>query len=385
MFSKHRCFISLSILIIGSIVLSACAPAVTPATSEPVATQAPATPAPAKTQSETIKIGLFLPDKKMERYETKDKPFFEAKLKELCPNCELIVNIADSDVTEQQNAVEQAITNGVKVIAIMAVDTKAIAVVADNAKKAGIPVLAYSRLLENSDGVTVNVAFQLADIGIAQAKSLVEALDKKGLEKAKIAMINGSAADSNMARLRDGAMSVFQPLIDKGTLEIVKSIDTPDWDPTKAQSEMEQILTETGGKIDGVYVMNDGMASGVFAAFNSAGITPIPPITGLDCDLAAVQRIIVGQQYSSVYLPIKDMAEKSAEISYALATTGKVPEAMIMGTMNNGAIDVPSVFIPVVNVDKTNLQEKIIKTNFWTVDNICTAEYLEACKAAGLK
>ena len=383
MFRLNRRLTLICILMIASFILGACAPASTPVATQPSAEQP--TVAAAPTKAEPIKIGLFLPDKKTARYETKDKPYFEAKLKEICPNCEFISDISNSDPVEQQNAVEQAITNGAKVIAIMAVDTKAAAVIADNAKKAGVPVIAYSRLLENSDGVTVNIAFALADIGKAQAQSLIGALDKEGITNPKIVMINGSPTDSNMPPIRDGAMSVFQPLVDAGKLTIVKTVDTPDWDPSKAQSEMEQVLTETGGKFDGVYVMNDGMASGVFAAINSAGIKPIPPITGLDCELAAIQRILVGQQYSSVYLPIKDMADRAAEIAYALATTGKVPQDMIGGTINNGAIDVPSVYIPVVNVDKSNIKEKIIDTNFWTVDDICTPEFLDACKAAGLK
>jgi D-xylose transport system substrate-binding protein len=148
---------------------------------------------------------------------------------------------------------------------------------------------------------------------------------------------------------------------------------------------MEQILTETGGEIDGVYVMNDGMASGVLAALNSAGIQPIPPITGLDAELAAVQRILTGDQYSSVFLPIENMATTAAEIAYALATTGEAPADLIDGTINNGAIDVPSVFIPVENVDITNIKEKIIDTGFWTLDDICTPEFEQACKDAGLK
>jgi D-xylose transport system substrate-binding protein len=406
MFRLNRLFTLISIFMITAMLLAACAPAAPAPTQAPAeppkATEAPApvetaapapteapvvvpTEAPAPAETGPIKIGLFLPDKKTARYETKDRPFFEAKLKEICPDCELISDISDSDPVAQQNAVEQAITNGVKAIAIMAVDTKAAAVIADNAKAAGIPVIAYSRLLENSDGVTVNIAFALADIGRAQAKSLVEALDKKGIANPQIVMVNGSATDSNMPPIRDGAMEVFQPLIDAGKLTIVQSVDTPDWDPSKAQSEMEQILTATGGKVDGVYVMNDGMASGVAAAIIAAGISPVPPITGLDCELAAIQRILVGQQYSSVYMPISTMAEQAAVIAYALATTGKIPDGMASGTINNGAIDVPSVSIPVVNVDSTNIQSNIIDTGFWTYEDICTPEFMDACTAAGLK
>jgi D-xylose transport system substrate-binding protein len=382
MLRQNRLYTLMCTIFIAAMLLASCAPAATPTAEQPPAAQATVA---APTQAEAIKIGIFLPDKKTMRYDTKDRPLFEKRLKEICPTCELIANIADSDATEQQTAVEQAITNGAKVVAVMAVDTKAAAVIADYAKARNVYVIAYSRLLENSDGVTVNIAFALADIGKAQAQSLIEALDKKGIANPQIVMVNGGPTDSNMPPIRDGAMEVFQPLVDAGKLTIVKTVDTPDWDPTKAQSLMEQILTETGGKVDGVYVMNDGMASGVLAAINAAGISPVPPITGLDCELAAIQRMLVDEQYSSVYLPIGDMATKAAEIAYALATTGKVPEGLVGGTINNGAIDVPSVYIDVVNVDKTNIKEKIIDTGFWTLDDICTADFEEACVAAGLK
>lgn len=384
MLRPNRFFILLTTIFIATILLAACAtPTTEPPAAEEPAAEEPAEEAPA--EAESLKVGIFLPDKKTMRYETKDRPLFEARVKEICPDCEVISNIADSDPVEQQNAVEQAITNGAKVVAIMAVDTKAAAVVADYAKAAGVSVIAYSRLLENSDGVTVNIGFALEDIGIAQAESLVEALEARGIENPEIVMINGSATDSNMIPIRDGALSVFQPLVDEGKLTIVQTVDTPDWDPTKAQSEMEQILTATGGKVDGVYVMNDGMASGVLAAVNSAGIKPVPPITGLDCELAAIQRILVDQQYSSVYLPIDSMAAQAGDIAYALATTGTFPQDLVARTVNNGAIDVPSVDIAVVNVDKSNIQEKIIDSGFWTVDEICTPEFEEACVAAGLK
>jgi len=384
MLRPNRFFVLLTIIFITTILLAACAtPTAEPPVAEEPAAEEPAEEAPA--EAEPLKLGIFLPDKKTMRYETKDRPLFEARVMEICPDCEVISNIADSDPVEQQNAVEQAITNGAKVVAIMAVDTKAAAVQADYAKAAGVPVIAYSRLLENSDGVTVNIGFALEDIGIAQAESLVEALEARGIENPEIVMVNGSATDSNMLPIRDGALSVFEPLVDAGKLTIVKTVDTPDWDPTKAQSEMEQILTATGGKVDGVYVMNDGMASGVLAAINSAGIKPVPPITGLDCELAAIQRILVDQQYSSVYLPIDSMAAQAADIAYALATTGTFPQDLVSRTVNNGAIDIPSVDIAVVNVDKSNIQEKIIDSGFWTVDEICTPEFEEACEAAGLK
>lgn len=372
--------------LVVAFVLTACGPTTTPTVQEPAApadTAVPATVAPV--QEEPIKIGLFLPDKKTMRYDTKDRPYFEAKLKELCPNCELIYSNVDADATAQLSAVQAAIVNGVKVIVLMAVDSNAVAVAVDAAEAAGIPVVAYSRPIYNSTGVTVQIQVSLAEIGIAQAKALVEDMTAKGIAKPNIIMINGGPADGNMAIIKEGAMSVFQPLVDAGKLTILESVDTPDWDPTKAQEEMTQLLTAYAGTtIDGIYVMNDGMAGGVIAALNAAGIDPMPPVTGLDADLAALQRILSGQQLESVYMPIQAVADLAAEIAYSLATTGEVPAALISGTFDNKAKQVPAVTIPVVSVNATNMMETVIAEGFWTVDQICTADFKAACVAAGL-
>ncbi len=389
MFHLKRFFPFIGVFIIAAFLISACGPSTTPTAAQPTAAQATtaAQPTTATTSTaKTIKIGLFLPDKKTARWDSKDRPYFEAKLKEICPDCEFLYTNVDADATAQLIAVQTAITNGANVVAVSAVDSKAAAAIADYAKAAGVPVIAYSRPIENSDGVTVNIGFNLEDIGVAQAQALVDALDKKGVANPQIVMINGGPSDANMPPIKAGAMKVFQPLIDAGKLTILDSVDTPDWDPTKAQNEMQQILTASAGKkIDGIYVMNDGMAGGVVAALTAAGIDPLPPVTGLDCELAAVQRILVGQQLMCVYLPIKAMADAAAQMAYDLATKGEVSADMIQGSLNNGAIDVPAAFIPVGSVDVTNIKETLIAEEFWTVDDICTPDFNDACKAAGLK
>lgn len=380
MFRPNRFFSTMCLLIITAFLFTACGTAATP-------TAAPATVAPtaAPTQASPIKIGFFLPDTSTARYDTKDKPLFEADLSAICPTCQVIYDNSPHDPSEQLSAVEAALTNGVKVVTIMAVDTKAAATIADKAKAAGVPVVSYSRLLQNSDGVTVNLAFNLTDYGKAQAQSLIDALNKKGIANPKIVQILGAANDSNVPVMEAGHMDVFKPLVDAGKLTIIKTENTPNWDPATAQNEMQQIITETGGQIDGVLTENDGMAGGIIQAFKTAGISPIPPVVGGDCDLAAIQRIVAGEQWSSGYLPIPMIAEYAAKVSYGLATTGQVPAGMVTGTTNNGSIDVPTVFIPVGVVDITNVKSTIIADNVWTVDQICTPEFDAACKAAGLK
>jgi D-xylose transport system substrate-binding protein len=271
------------------------------------------------------------------------------------------------------------------VIAIMAVDTKAAAIIADKAKAAGVPVISYSRLLMNSDGVSYSVLADVPAIGRGQAQGLVDRLNELKIANPQIVMINGSPADSNMPLMKEGAMQVFGPLVKAGKLTIAKSYDTPGWDPAKAQSEMQQALTALGNKVDGVFAMNDGTAGGIVAAFLAAGINPIPPITGGDCDLAAMQRILVGQQLGSSYFPITTMAETAAVMAYDLATTGTVPADMIQTKVNNGSKDIPAALAGSVFVTKSNMKATVIADGWWTVDQICTPEFDAAGKAAGLK
>jgi D-xylose transport system substrate-binding protein len=340
---------------------------------------------PAKAQTEPIKIALLLPDANTARYDTKDMPAFKAKLAAICPSCKLIYNNAKSDANAQLSAAEAALANGAKVIAIMAVDTKAAAIIADKAKAAGVPVISYSRLLMNSDGVSYAVLADVPAIGRGQAQGLVDRLNELKIANPQIVMINGSPADSNMPLMKEGAMQVFGPLVKAGKLTIAKSYDTPGWDPAKAQSEMQQALTALGNKVDGVFAMNDGTAGGIVAAFLAAGINPIPPITGGDCDLAAMQRILVGQQLGSSYFPITTMAETAAVMAYDLATTGTVPADMIQTKVNNGAKDIPAALAGSVFVTKSNMKATVIADGWWTVDQICTPEFDAAGKAAGLK
>jgi D-xylose transport system substrate-binding protein len=199
-------------------------------------------------------------------------------------------------------------------------------------------------------------------------------------------MINGAPTDNNAKLFKEGAHSVFDPLVKAGKLTIAKEYDTPDWSPNQAQNEMQQALTALGNKVDGVYCANDGTASGAIAAMRAAGINPLPPVTGQDAELAAIQRILVGQQYMTIYKAIRPEADAAAQLAYDLLTHTPVPAQMTQDkTTNNGTIDVPSVLLTPVVVTKSNINSTVVQDGFWTVQQICTSEYANACKAAGLQ
>jgi D-xylose transport system substrate-binding protein len=382
------------------LVLTACG-APTPAPTSAPATQAPApTQAPAMTEAPTAmaetptaaaassggKIALLLPETKTTRYETADRPDFEAKMKELCPSCEIIYSNANQDATQQLSQAEAALTNGAQVLVLDPVDSAAAGAIADKAKAQGVPVIAYDRLILNSDGVSYYVSFDNVGVGKLQAQSLIDKLNSMGVTDPTIVMINGSPTDNNASLFKQGAHSVFDPLVSAGKLTIAKEYDTPDWSPDQAQTEMQQALTALSNKVDGVYAANDGTASGAIAAMKSAGLNPLPPITGQDAQLSAIQSILVGEQYMTVYKAIKPEAEAAAQLAYDLLTKTPVPADMTSGnTANNGKIDVPFVQLTPVAVTKDNIKSTVVADGFWTVADICTADYAAACTAAGLQ
>jgi D-xylose transport system substrate-binding protein len=377
-------------LLVGVLLLSACAsatptaaPTNAPSTS---ATQMPATAAPTQAGASGGTIALLLPETKTARYETADRPDFEAKFKELCPTCTIIYSNANQDADAQLSQAEAALTNGAQVLVLDPVDSAAAGGIADKAKAQGVPVIAYDRLILNSDAVNYYISFDNTEVGKLQAQSLVDELNTLGKTNPTIVMINGSPTDNNASLFKAGAHSVFDPLVAAGQLTIAKEYDTPDWSPDQAQTEMTQALTALGNKVDGVYAANDGTASGAIAAMKAAGLAPLPPVTGQDAELAAIQRILVGDQYMTVYKAIKPEAEAAAELAYDLLTNTPVPASMTNGkTVNNSVIDVPSVLLTPVAVTKDNIATTIVADGFWTVDQICTTDYAAACTAAGLK
>jgi D-xylose transport system substrate-binding protein len=326
------------------------------------------------------KIALLLPESKTTRYEQQDRPNFERKVKELCSSCQVLYSNADQDPAKQQQQAEAAITNGAKVLVLDAVDVKSAAAIVQRAKQSKIAVISYGRLVANAD-LDYYVSIDPYKVGQQQGKALLDALKQRGKTSPSIVMINGSPTDSNAGPYKKGAHSVLDPAV-----KVAKEYDTPDWSPDKAQQEMEQAITAVGAnRIDGVYVANDGMASGVIAAMKGARIDPAArPVTGQDAEAAAIQRILAGQQLMTVYQPIKRIAETSAELAVALAT-GKTPPDIAKQKVNNGAKDVPSVLLDTIVVTKDNVKDTVIADGFLTAQQICTAEYKQACQAAGIQ
>lgn len=327
----------------------------------------------------TCKIAFLLPEKKTARYETQDLPNFKNRLKELGLTEEsLIYNNANQDATAQQQQAEAALTNGAKVLVLDPVDSDAAGKIAELAKSQGVPVIAYDRMVKGSTGVSYYVSFENEEVGRLQGTALLAAL--AGRTFPTIVMLHGSPTDDNSTLYKQGATSIL-----KDKVNIAREYDTPEWSADNAQKEMEQILTTLNNKVDGVYAANDGLASGAIAAMKAAGLQPLPPVTGQDAELAAIQRILVGEQYMTVYKAIRPEAEAAAELAYALCVGDRPNESKVNFLINNGQRDVPSILLKPISVNKDNIKDTVMADRFWSVDQICTAEFKPYCDALGIR
>src|SRR4051794_11556574 len=333
----------------------------------------------ATSATKAAKIGLLLPEIKTTRYEQHDRPTFTNKVKELCPSCKVIYQNANQDAQKQQTQADAMLANGVKVLVLDAVDPASVGPIVKEAQSGHVPVIAYDRLISKQP-IAYYVSFDNVRQGRIQAQSLVDGLGGKGKP---IVMINGAPSDPSAGDYKKGAHEVFDK---NGVVKIAKEFDNPDWSPDKAQREMEQAITALGKSgFAGVYSANDGMASGAIAAMKSAGIDPTTrPISGGDAEVAAIQRILRGSQYSTIYLRIKDQAEKSAEIAADLATGKQVPPDLASAKVDNGFGPIPSVLLTPIALTKKNIADTVIKDGFYKLSDICTTEYAKDCKAAGL-
>src|SRR6476661_4109539 len=316
------------------------------------------------------KIALLLPESKTTRYETFDRPLFEAAIKASCSDCQVIYSNADQDASKQQQQAEAALTQGASVLVLDPVDGKAAASVVASAKSSGVPVVAYDRFI---DGADYYVSFDNETVGKIQAQTLVDTIKAGGKTSGDIVMINGSPTDPNAASFKKGAHSV----LDSSGFKIAAEYDTPDWSPDKAQAWMEGQISAVKGNLVGVYAANDGTGGGAIAALKAGGVNPLPPVTGQDSELAAIQRILAGDQAMTIYKPVPPEAEAAAKAAIALANKQK--PASTADTQG-----VPSTILDPIAVTKDTVKDTIVKDNVYKVADICTGSFAAACTAAGL-
>ena len=305
-----------------------------------------------------LTIGMSIDDLRLERWQ-KDRDIFVKKAENL--GAKVFVQSANGDASAQISQIENMINRNVDVLVIIPLNGEVLGNVIAEAKKEGIKVLAYDRLINNAD-IDFYVSFDNEKVGELQAKSVVEAKPE-----GNYFLMGGSPVDNNAKLFRKGQMKVLQPLIDSGKIKVVGDQWVDSWLAEKALQIMENALTANKNNIDAVVASNDATAGGAIQALSAQGLSGKVAISGQDADLAAIKRIVDGTQTMTVYKPITKLADKAAEIA---VTLGKNEKTTSNAELNNGLKNVPSYLLDPIAVNKDNIDDTIIKDGFHTKDAI---------------
>jgi D-xylose transport system substrate-binding protein len=305
-----------------------------------------------------VKIGFSMDTLKEERWQ-RDKDLVEARAKEV--GATVLVQVANGDDKVQTQQAENLLTQGVDVLLVAPHNGEIAASIVDSAKRQGVPVISYDRLIRNSD-VDLYVSHQVEKLGEMQAQY---ALDHA--PKGNYVLVKGSETDNNAILLNQGQMKILQPAIDRKDIKIVANQFAKDWKAVEALNITENALTQNNNDIVAVVASNDGTAGGAIEALEGQKLAGKVVVTGQDADLAACQRIVVGKQSMTVYKPIKPLADAAVDAAIKLAHHETV-EAK--DKINNGKKDVPSILLEPISVDKSNINQTVIKDGYQKLEAV---------------
>ena len=313
------------------------------------------------TQDDGITIGLSLDTLKEARWQA-DRDMFVKRAGEL--GAEVLVLAANSDDTVQISDVEKLITNKVDVLVVVPHDGTAMAKAVAMAHDAGIPVIAYDRVIRDSD-LDLYVSFDNVRVGELQARFLVDHLPRPG--KGRIVRIYGAKTDNNAALFKQGQDLVLGPLVARGDIEVIHEDWAEDWKPENAKRIVNAAITAKGASFDAVLASNDGTAGGAIQALSEEGLAGKVLVTGQDAETVALQRIAAGTQTMTIYKPLRTLAQGAAELAVRMAGKRIV---VAPKTVNNGQTDVPAVLYDVVTVTKGNIGDTVIRDGLATYDEV---------------
>lgn len=324
-------------------------------------------------------IGIAMPTKSSARWisdgDSMVKQFTEA-------GYDTDLQYAEDDIPNQLAQIENMITKGVDVLVIAAIDGTTLSNALENAAASGIKVIAYDRLIRDSGNVDYYATFDNFKVGVQQATSLVNGLKERfGDGPYNVELFGGSPDDNNAYFFYDGAMSVLQPLIDAGTVNIVSGqtgmdkVGTLRWDGAVAQARMDNLLSAyyTDKQVNGVLSPYDGLSIGILSSLKGVGYgsgdMKMPIVTGQDAEVPSVKSILAGEQYSTVFKDTRELARVTVGMVNALLE-GTEPEINDTKTYDNGVKVVPSYLLEPVSVDKSNWEEVLIGSGYYTMDQI---------------
>ncbi|MEV1288471.1 substrate-binding domain-containing protein [Micromonospora sp. NPDC049679] len=326
------------------------------------------------------KIGVILPDSASSaRWETADRKFLEEAFK--AAKVDYVIQNAQGDKTQFQTIADQMITNGVTALMIVNLDSGTGKAVLDKAKSQGVATIDYDRLTLGGSA-QYYVSFDNEAVGKLQGEGLVKCLTDKGAKTPVVAELNGSPTDNNATLFKNGYDSVLKAKYD--AKEYTKGPDqsVPQWDNTEAGTIFEQMLTQTGGKIDGVLAANDGLGNAVISVLKKNKLNGKVPVTGQDATVQGLQNILAGDQCMTVYKAIKKEAQAAADLAISVAKGDKKETGQTVKDPE-GNRDVPAVLLAPQSITKENVKD-VVTDGFVTKAELCTAAFAAACTAAGI-
>jgi len=323
-----------------------------------------------------VKVGVAMPTQSLQRWNQDGanlKALLEAK------GYEVDLQYANNDVALQVSQIENMILNGADILIIASIDGSALGTVLAVAKEEGIPVIAYDRLIMETDAVSYFTTFDNYKVGVMQGQYIVDALDLDNLEgSVNVEIFAGSPDDNNALHVSIVGFSVLDPYIKSGKIIIpsgqieFEKVATPQWSSEKAQARMDNLIAANysdGKKLHAVLCPNDSTALGVINSLTGAGFDEYPIITGQDCDIATVKNIIAGKQSMSIFKDTRILAARAVAMVEAIVN-GQEPEINDTQSYFNGIFYVPTYLCEPVFADINNYEELLIESGYYTREQI---------------
>lgn len=304
-----------------------------------------------------IKIGFSLGTLKEERW-IKDRDILMAKVKEL--GADILVQNANNNDNDQLKQVRYLLDQGIDILIIVPNDLRKASYAVELAKRKGVKVISYDRLVLNSD-IDMYISFDNVKVG----KFMAEYALKKS-PRGNYVIINGPISDNNTNMIKEGYDKILEPKVKKGDIEIICEERAPNWMKEYAFKVTDELI-QAGNKIDVIIAGNDGLADGVIEALSEHRLAGKTIVVGQDADLTACQRVVEGTQLMTVYKPIEKLAEATAKVAISLA---RGENLNIQNTIYNGKYYVPYYVLEPIVVDKKNIDNTVIKDGFHMKDDV---------------
>ena len=313
-----------------------------------------------------IKIGLSFSDFATERWKNEDTLMTALAKK---AGADVITQVANQDAKLQNDQIDNMVSQGVNVIIIIAQDGAAAATAVEKAAKEGVKCIAYDRLIK-SDKLAAYISFDNVEVGRSQSRGVL-----KVVKKGNFVLLGGSPTDNNAILFRQGQMEVLKPLIDKGDIKVVADQWVENWDPANATKLMENILTAQTNKVDAVVASNDGTALGALQAMKAQKMQGKVPISGQDATAAGCKSIVEGELTVTVYKDVRLLSPMAIDMAMKLGKGEKIEglkdfTLAELTTQKELKGNVPCKFLKVVEVDKGNVYDEVIKSGFQAYDEV---------------